>query len=237
MQQAYRMLRVVAEAQTIRMVLMLAPNSLLLAELCSACTTLTAENTSGIKAIVLDFTAATYAGSTPDTEQQEPDKGTLHETIQAIHALPPPVLAVVRDSVTASASALIQATDLTLVAHHAALLLSKRDSHTREELSGVEALRLGLVSWSVPSKELDTELERILSMLRNKSAVALRLTKESTRLGPTSIATGQGDGAKTPLDALKQINEFYLTHVMQTADAAEGLHAFLEKRQPHWENC
>ena len=236
MQQAYRMLRVVAEAQTIRMVLMLAPNNLLLAELCSACTALTAENTSGIKAIVLDFTGASYAGSTPDTEQHEPDIVTLHETIQAIHALPPPVLAVVRDSVTASASALIQAADLTLVSQNATLLLPHGDSHAPEALSGVEALRLGLVSWSVPSKELEAELERILGMLRNKSAVALRLTKESVRLRPTSTPTGQGSSAKTPLDTLKQIHEFYLTHVMQTTDASEGLHAFLEKRQPHWKN-
>lgn len=235
MQQAYRMLRVVAEAQTIRMVLMLAPRKLLLQELCRACSALAEENTSGIKAVVLDFTGAAYAGSTPDTEKQEAGAAILHETVQAIRALPPPILAVVRDSVSASASALIQVADLTLVAQQAALNLPV-DDQIENSLTGAEAFRLGLVSWSVPAKELDAEMERILGMLRHKSAVALRLTKESTRLGPTHDATGQVNSAITPLDALKQINEFYLTHVMQTADATEGLHAFLEKRKPHWKN-
>lgn len=235
MQQAYRMLRVVAEAQTIRMVVMLAPHKLLLQELCRACVALAEENTSGIKAVVLDFTGAAYAGSIPDTEKQEADTATLHETIQAIRALLPPVLAVVRDSVSASASSLVRVADLTLVAQQATLTLLV-DQHIENSFTGAEALRLGLVSWSVPAKELDAEMERILGMLRNKSAVALRLTKESTRLGPTDDATGQVYSALTPLDALKQINEFYLMHVMQTADATEGLHAFLEKRRPRWKN-
>jgi len=235
MQQAYRMLRVVAEAQTIRMVLMLAPRKLLLQELCRACSALADENTSGIKAVVLDFTGAAYAGSIPDTEKQEANADTLHETVQAIRALPSPVLAVVRDSVSASASALIRAADLTLVAQQAALTLPV-DHQIENSFTGAEALRLGLVSWSVPAKELDAEMERILGMLRNKSAVALRLTKEGTRLGTPHAAPGQPQGAITPLDALKQINEFYLTHVMQTADATEGLHAFLEKRKPRWKN-
>ena len=234
MQQAYRMLRVVAEAQTIRMVLMLAPHKLLLQELCRACSALVEENTSGIKAVVLDFTGAAYAGSIPDTEKQEADAALLRETVQAIRAISPPVLAVVSDSVSASASALIRAADLTLVARQATLTLSV-DQQGENSFTGAEALRLGLVSWSVPIKELDAEMERILGMLRNKSAVALRLTKESTRLGPSN-ATGQVNGAITPLDALKQINTFYLTHVMPTADATEGLHAFLEKRKPRWKN-
>jgi cyclohexa-1,5-dienecarbonyl-CoA hydratase len=72
-------------------------------------------------------------------------------------------------------------------------------------------------------------------MLRTKSAMALRNAKASTRLAPaentpaTSVASAQ-------LEALHRINQFYLETVMATQDAQEGLRAFLEKRQPRWQN-
>ena len=42
--------------------------------------------------------------------------------------------------------------------------------------------------------------------------------------------------AEKRLEALKQVNAFYLDSVMQTEDAQEGLHAFLEKRKAQWKN-
>jgi len=71
-------------------------------------------------------------------------------------------------------------------------------------------------------------MERILNMLREKSAVALRLAKAGARLGQAEQAT--------PLEALQRINRLYLAEVMQSQDASEGLHAFLEKRKPAWKN-
>jgi enoyl-CoA hydratase/carnithine racemase len=59
--------------------------------------------------------------------------------------------------------------------------------------------------------------------------VALRHTKASVRLAQTNHAT--------QLDALSQVNTFYLDKVMQTVDAHEGLKAFLEKRPPEWKNA
>ena len=80
-------------------------------------------------------------------------------------------------------------------------------------------------------------MTRILDMLREKSAVALRLTKDSTRLAVAPrFIEGEASDAAARLEALKKVNEFYLSHVMQTADAGEGLHAFLEKRKPRWKN-
>jgi len=72
-------------------------------------------------------------------------------------------------------------------------------------------------------------MERVLDMLRGKSAVALRHTKASVRLGQANHVT--------KLEALGRVNTFYLTQVMQSADAHEGLRAFLEKRQPDWKNA
>lgn len=249
MQQAYRMLRVVAEAQTIRMVFAFAPGKLLLQELVSACTALTQENSSGIKAVVLDFQDHTGTGDKDKAaDNQAVPENDLHQAIHAVQALQPPVLAVVRGTLSTIASQLTQAADLILAAQTAVLSLPTQDDtgkskDTRQDtVTGAEALRLGLVSWSVPARAIDAELERVLDMLRDKSAAALRLTKASVRISSTSThASTSNDKAPkateaTRLDTLKQVNEFYLTHVMQTTDAAEGLRAFLEKRRPRWKN-
>ena len=254
MQQAYRMLRIVAEAQTIRMVFAFTPGKLLLHELSSACIALTQENSSGIKAVVLDFQDNVGTGDRDkDTDNQAVSENDLHEAIQAVQALQPPVLAVVRGTLSNVASQLIQGADLILVAHTAVLSIQTHALQThgdtgkakgtrQDTVTGAEALRLGLVSWSVPARAIDAEVERVLDMLRDKSGVALRLTKASVRMGSTSTHTSASND-KAPkateakqLDALKQVNEFYLTHVMKTTDAAEGLRAFLEKRRPRWKN-
>ena len=244
MQQAYRMLRVVAEAQTIRIVFAFTPGKLLLRELSSACTALTQENSSGIKAVVLDF--QDHVGvqdKNKDAESHAISEDDLHQAMRAVQALQPPVLAVVRGTLSAVAGQLMQAADLILVAHTAVLSIQTdgdtcNAKDTRQDtLTGAEALRLGQVSWSVPAGSIDAEVERVLGMLRDKSGIALRLTKASVRMSSTGVTTsGSNAPTSTRLDALKQVNEFYLTHVMQTTDAAEGLHAFLEKRRPRWKN-
>jgi enoyl-CoA hydratase/carnithine racemase len=237
MQQAYRVLRIVAEAQTIRIVLMLRPSELMLNELFSACSALRTENsmgTGGIKAVVLDFKAV-YE-SNPDHITIAPD--VIEQATAAVRAIEAPVLAVVRGSISAEASALMQVADLILAAGDAVLPVGSMGDENNDTLTGAQALQLGYVTWSVPTNAIDAEMTRILDMLREKSAVALRLTKASTRIG--ALATGGDVGmvgmAEARLEALKQVNEFYLTKVMSTADAAEGLHAFLEKRKPQWKN-
>jgi enoyl-CoA hydratase/carnithine racemase len=107
-----------------------------------------------------------------------------------------------------------------------------------DTLTGAQALQLGYVTWSVPTNAIDAEMTRILDMLREKSAVALRLTKASTRIGAHATAgdTGEQGEQAARLEALKQVDEFYLSKVMNTNDAAEGLQAFLEKRKPQWKN-
>jgi enoyl-CoA hydratase/carnithine racemase len=248
MQQAYRVLRVVAEAQTIRMVLMLRPSEIMLSELCTACTTLDSESSRGIKAVVLDFQPGTAPTSQAEATVAD---GILQEARRAVQTIAAPVLAVVRGNLSETASALMQVADLTLVAHSAVLPFptmaprsehDKQDGHrdqgqsVHETLTGEQALRLGLINWSVPTHQIDSEMERILDMLREKSAIALRLVKASVHLGASQqLSEGKGETA-TRLAVLEQINEFYPSTVMQTADASEGLQAFLEKRKPQWQN-
>src|SRR5215469_7121554 len=224
MQQAYRALRVVAEAQTIRIVLSPHPGELMLRELSAACTTFDRQGSSGVKAVILDFIAGqTAAGAESETTR----RSVVDDACAALRAVTQPVLAVARGRLSPAASALIGVADLVLAAHEAVLVIPGM-APGDDTLTGVQAARLGHVTWSVSAQNVDRETERILDMLRSKSAVALRFVKASVRMGQKEH--------QNRLEGLEQVNVFYLTRVMQSADAHEGLRAFLEKRRPEWKN-
>ncbi len=224
MQQAYRSLRIVSEAQTIRIVLANHPGMLMLKELSTACATLDTESSNGVKAVVLDFVESASSGSEGEALSQEVVDGAC----AAVRGVAQPVLAVVRGTLSEAACALVRAADLTLVADDAVLTVPDAVSGN-DMLTGAQAARLGHITWAVPTQNVKKEMERVLDMLRGKSAVALRHTKASVRLGQANHVT--------KLEALGRVNTFYLTQVMQSADAHEGLRAFLEKRQPDWKNA
>lgn len=223
MQQAYRVLRIVSEAETIRILLTLSPHPSMLNELCIACTTLTGGNSADIKVVVLDFQATRNASDGEGLPTEE----NIVQACRAVQAVEQPVLAVVREgSLAEAARRLVDIADLRLIAQ-TAVFPSGKSTQT-----GDEALRSGYATWSPSARNVDAEMERVLEMLRTKSAVALRLTKESVRIGN---AEQHLDGNKK-LEALQAVNDFYLTEVMGTEDALEGLQAFLEKRVPNWKN-
>lgn len=227
MQQAYRALRIVTEAQTIRIVLTPDPGELMLSELFTACVSLNRESSAGIKAVVLDFNAAAAQFTEPGHRDTAKRTSIIAEEVSAaIYAIAQPVLAVVRVTPSKTACKLMQAADFILVAEDARLVLSNEEEE--DTLTGSQAARLGQVTWSAPANDLNKHMERILDLLRTKSAVALRLAKASVHLASASHASR--------LEALQQVNALYLSQVMQTHDAQEGLKAFLEKRKPNWKN-
>ncbi len=229
MQQAYRALRIIAEAQTIRVVLAPEPDELMLNELYIACASLHTESSSGIKAVVLDFNPDATQSSAPGSHSTiDHTLAIAEKATAAVRAIAQPVMAVVRATLSKPACMLIQAANFTLVAEDAVLIVSNRETGEEDTLTGEQAARLGYVTWSAPANDISKQRERILDLLRAKSAIALRHAKASVHLAEAKHATR--------LEALEQVNTLYLIQVMQTHDAHEGLHAFLEKRKPNWKN-
>jgi len=86
-----------------------------------------------------------------------------------------------------------------------------------------EALRLGIVTRVVPASDLDAAVADTVGELLQKSPAALAL-------GKASFYAMEGMDLDTALDHL----HIGLTAVAFTEDAAEGVEAFLQKRDPNW---
>jgi cyclohexa-1,5-dienecarbonyl-CoA hydratase len=91
-------------------------------------------------------------------------------------------------------------------------------------LPAAEACRIGLVDRVVAPAELRAAADAVVREFCERSGVVLRLTKRAMRLA----AGGDFEGTLARLEAL------YLDELMRTADADEGLRAFVEKRAPAW---
>ena len=97
---------------------------------------------------------------------------------------------------------------------------------TGELIDAREALRLGLVNTVVAPEGLEQKAQDVLVKLRELSASALEATRR---------AIDMGRGASFN-ETLGHIENFYLNDLMKTADAREGIKAFMEKRKPLWQN-
>lgn len=94
-----------------------------------------------------------------------------------------------------------------------------------ETIPAQQAEALGLVNRVVPAAELDAVLDEYITKLSGHSSAVLALTKK---------AVFAASGLDFPR-ALSEVEELYLKRLMQTADAQEGIRAFLEKRAPVWQ--
>ncbi|MCE5274295.1 MAG: enoyl-CoA hydratase-related protein [Syntrophaceae bacterium] len=90
-----------------------------------------------------------------------------------------------------------------------------------ERISAPVALAMGLVTRVVPAGELDAEVEAVLKSLTAKSPIGMRIGKEAFNAA-----------ADMPLTEALDFLSGKLVEVASTADAREGITAFIEKRPP-----
>jgi cyclohexa-1,5-dienecarbonyl-CoA hydratase len=95
-----------------------------------------------------------------------------------------------------------------------------------DPVPAARARELGLVTTVVPAADLEAAADRIVRQLAGASAAVLRLTKRAALAG----------FRRWFAEALAEAERIYRADLMATADAHEGLQAFLERRAPAWQH-
>lgn len=169
------------------------------------------------------------------------------ETVRLLDEFPLPVVAGVQGRCLGGGCELVLAADLLIAAAGARFgqpeivlgvvppaacaLLPARTTRgwaaelvfTGDPLDAEQARAAGLVHAVVPDEGVADAAAALAGRIARHSAAALRVAKRSLRLGRAR-----------PPDALRRAGDVYVRDLMGTADATEGLRAFLEKRTPAW---
>jgi len=95
---------------------------------------------------------------------------------------------------------------------------------TGRQISGDEAVAIGLATRSARAEELDAFVQQTLAELRQLSPAALAHAKKAVYAWD-AIHFDKG---------LARAEKIYLEELVSTEDAREGIMAFLEKRPPKW---
>ncbi|AIS51249.1 enoyl-CoA hydratase EchA8 [Thermoanaerobacter kivui] len=172
---------------------------------------------------------------------------TCFLTMRAIREIPQPIIAQVHGIATAAGCQLVAAADLAVAAEDAqfatpgvkiglfcttpAVFLSRNIGRkkamemllTGEFMSAQDALIYGLVNKVVPSSELEAATKELASKIARYSLSAIGVGKKAFY-------------QQINMEDFQALN--YATEVVSlnttTADAQEGIMAFLEKREPRW---
>jgi len=109
----------------------------------------------------------------------------------------------------------------------AALVGQKRATElilSGRQISGAEALTIGLANAAVDGSELDATVGEACDRLAQLSPASLAVTKKALYCWD-AMHFDKG---------LARAEKIYLDELMQLADAQEGIEAWLEKRKPKW---
>jgi enoyl-CoA hydratase/carnithine racemase len=171
------------------------------------------------------------------------------EVMQAIVRLPMPVIARVHGVATAAGAQLVASADLAFAAEDARfatpgvniglfcstpmVALSRNVSHKHamqmllsgDLIDAATAQRIGLVNELAPADKLDEVASAFARKIASKSALTLAVGKEAFyRQAELPLAEAYAYAGGVMADNLK------------SDDAREGIGAFLEKRQPVWQD-
>jgi enoyl-CoA hydratase len=97
---------------------------------------------------------------------------------------------------------------------------------TGELIDAQEAFRIGLVNRIVPAANLMEEARALAKILAGKAPLALQAAKDAIDYG-----------ADMNLTAALEFENRLFAIVSGSADRAEGIAAFLERRKPEWRGC
>jgi cyclohexa-1,5-dienecarbonyl-CoA hydratase len=95
---------------------------------------------------------------------------------------------------------------------------------TGRTISGIEAAEIRLANRAVPDEELVPVVDYTVQELLRLSPAALAVTKKALYAWD-SMHFDKG---------LARAEKIYLEDLMKTADAQQGIRAFMEKREPKW---
>lgn len=177
-----------------------------------------------LRAVVLsaagaDFCAGTDA-SAPDSADEESagrSDALAREVCDAVELCGTPVIAAVQGLAADAGCELALACHLRVAAPDARFTL-----RSGEEVAAEEALRRGLVNRAVAPSELFSEAEALARAIADTTApLAVRACLEAVTRG-MSMSLREGLELETEL----------FSRLFSTADAREGVRAFLEKRTP-----
>ncbi|PZT69246.1 enoyl-CoA hydratase family protein [Streptomyces sp. SW4] len=197
----------------------------------------------GVRAVVLAHTGTTFSAGADLRDPPDPD--ALVALLRQLVELPKPVVARVTGHVRAGGLGLLAACDIAAAAHTATFaftevrigvapavislpVLPRTDPRalaryylTGERFDAAEAARIGLLT--AAGDDVDAVLEPVLDGVRRASPEALAETKRLL----TARVLEAFDRDAAGLTALS-------ARLFSSAQAREGMTAFLERRDPEW---
>jgi cyclohexa-1,5-dienecarbonyl-CoA hydratase len=204
-----------------------------------------------LRAFVIDAEGKHFSAGADVGEHMPPTYRELIpeflDTIHTIVSAPCPVIASVHgrcvgggfevalaaDMVVAADDALFGQPEINLgvLAPAACVLLPRKCApnvaaellHTGTLIDAHEARRIGIVNHIVPTDDLQSRTDALVSEIATHSAAALRIGKQMMHPDAERLS-----------EHLAMAASRYVDDLMSTKDAVEGLTAFLEKREPTW---
>ena len=174
----------------------------------------------------------------------------MEEPLVAISQMKKPVIALVQGAAAANGMGLAAAADLVMAAENAKMGLTAINVGLNcvgpvipvarvvgrkkalelllfgDLINAQEAMRLGLINRVVAKEDLEKEGQAWAVTLAKKSPVAVQIAKKGF----------YGSEDMGYLQQFDYMNDAF-ARLCTTQDAKEGVAAFFEKREPHWQGC